>query len=144
MKFSIATALTVLAGVASARIDYFTVPSTIKPGDKFEVTLEGHNYIQSMYEIAAAFGITGSVYSQYSDSLQIYLDSVYLGPEKSNTVHNYKFPVTLPESVQKGDYTFGVGLFELVGALNSPSAGFMHANITVGDETSSELVEGGF
>lgn len=80
MKFSIATALTVLAGVASARIDYFTVPSTIKPGDKFEVTLEGHNYIQSMYEIAAAFGITGSVYSQYSDSLQIYLDSVYLGP----------------------------------------------------------------
>lgn len=174
MKFSIATALTVLAGVASARIDAFKVPKTVKPGDKFEVTLEGHNYIQSMYEIAAAFGITGGVYSQYSDSLQIYLDSVYLGPgpfsllplnlptlairgialltsniffgftEKSNTIQNYKFPVTLPESVQKGDYTFGVGLFELIGALNSPSAGFMSANITVGDETSSELVEGGY
>ncbi|KAI5288175.1 hypothetical protein KEM52_001275 [Ascosphaera acerosa] len=145
MKFSIATALTVLAGVASARIDAFTVPKTVKAGEKFEVTLQGHNYIQSMYEIAAAFGYSDFLYGPAaSQSLQHYLDAVFLGPEKSNTIANYSFPVSLPADTKDGDYAFTVGLFELIGALNSPNAGTMAANFSVGDKTSDELVHGTF
>ncbi|KAI5282619.1 hypothetical protein KEM54_002688 [Ascosphaera aggregata] len=145
MKFSTVTALTVLAGVASARIDAFTVPKTIKAGEEFEVTLVSHGYIQSMYEIAAAFGLSSFQSGSYaSQSLQIYLDSVYLGPETSNTYDNYTFPIIVPKDTKNGVYAFTIGLFELVGALNSPSAGTMSANVTVGDKTSGELVYGGY
>ncbi|KAI5302488.1 hypothetical protein KEM56_000654 [Ascosphaera pollenicola] len=142
MKFSVATAITALAGVASARIDAFRVPQTVKPGDTFSVTLVGHNYIQTMYEVAAAFGISSHTYGSYPGTLPTVLDSVYLGPEKSNTIDSYDFPVTIPENTEKGDYTFTVGMFELIGALNSPNAGYMSTNFTVGDETSDNIIVG--
>ncbi|KAI5309569.1 hypothetical protein KEM55_002948 [Ascosphaera atra] len=138
MKLSFAAAITALAGLASARIDAFAVPKTIKPGDEFTVSLEGHGYIQTQYEVAAAFGITGQ---EYQDSLQTVLDSVYLGPDKSNTQDKYNYTVTLPEDTKEGPYTFSVALFKLEGALNSPYAETYSVNVTVGKETSSEFAK---
>lgn len=69
-----------LLGFVSARIDEFAVPSTIKPGESFDVVLVGHDYIQRVDEIAAAFGVRPV--DAYKGSLGTLLGSVYLGPSE--------------------------------------------------------------
>lgn len=79
MKFGLSlAALTGLLSLATARIEGFAVPKTIKPGDQFDAVLIGHNYIQTVAEVAAAFGVQPG--QGYKGVLGTQLGSVYLGP----------------------------------------------------------------
>ncbi|KAK5696020.1 hypothetical protein LTR97_008440 [Elasticomyces elasticus] len=81
---------------ASARIAGIAAPSSIVAGSDFTITIITENYIQSVLDVSAAFGFTGTV---FPDSLGSYLTSVYLGPSKpqlkcqskESDVCHYKF-----------------------------------------------------
>lgn len=84
MQFkTIIASCTGLLGLVSARIDSYAVPSTIRAGETFNAVLVGHDYIQSVAEIAAAFGIRSV--DAYKGSLGTLLGSVYLGPSEYST-----------------------------------------------------------
>jgi hypothetical protein len=74
-----ATAASVFS-VAQAKIYGIAVPSTIKPGDGFNAIIESSNYIQSVYDVAIAFGYAPG--SGFPDSLDNVIGSYYLGPGK--------------------------------------------------------------
>lgn len=78
MRSSILAAFGAFLGLAAARIEGFAVPKTIKPGDEFDAILMGYNYIQSVDEVAAAFGVAPG--DGFPGTLGILIDSTYLGP----------------------------------------------------------------
>lgn len=53
---SILAASASVLSVAQARIGGIGVPSTIKAGDTFNLTIQGHNYIQSITDVSIAVG----------------------------------------------------------------------------------------
>lgn len=55
MKSTI-TALASLLTVSHAMIHGITIPSTIQPGDPFDVTIESSLFSQSIYDVAIVFG----------------------------------------------------------------------------------------
>ena len=67
-----------LLSLASARIVGISVPNTIKPGDGFNAIIHVENYIQSVYDVAIAFGVAPG--NGYPGSLGTVMDSFYLGP----------------------------------------------------------------
>ena len=75
------TALTLL-GAVSARIVGIAAPSTIAPNSNFTITIITENYIQSVLDISAIFGLTQH---PSPGSIGNYLTSTYLGPCKKNT-----------------------------------------------------------
>lgn len=82
MRFSTLTALGACLSLAAARIEGFAVPKTIKPGNEFDAILMGFNYIQTVDEIAAAFGVAAG--EGYPGSLGAVIESTYLGPGMLN------------------------------------------------------------
>jgi hypothetical protein len=73
-----------LISLASARIVGIAVPDTIKPGDGFNAIIETENYIQSVYDVAIAFGASPG--AGYPGTLGTVMDSFYLGPRKFRTL----------------------------------------------------------
>ena len=80
MRFTPLLTLTTLLTAAQARINGIAVPATIRPGDEFEAIILSSNYIQSVYDVAIAWGYTPG--ESYHDSLGSVIDSFYLGPGK--------------------------------------------------------------
>lgn len=72
-------ALSVLAAGANARIYGIALPETIKAGDEVTAIIAASNYIQSVYDVAIAFGIAPEA-AAHPDTLGTVLDSFYLGP----------------------------------------------------------------
>lgn len=81
MRFSIALAATSLLALTEARIVGISVPKTIKPGEDFEAIIISENYIQSVYDVAIAFGYSPG--KGFPGSLGQVADSFYLGPGKT-------------------------------------------------------------
>ena len=77
----LATALSLFTALTSARIYGIAVPSTIAPGSNFRVTILTQNYIQSVQDVAIAFGLAPNDQIANS-SLGTLLNSKYLGPGK--------------------------------------------------------------
>jgi hypothetical protein len=86
---SVLAAAAPLLSLASGRIVGISVPETIKPGDGFNAIIQVENYIQSVYDVAIAFGVAPG--TGYPDSLGTILDSFYLGPGKSNSLLPVEF-----------------------------------------------------
>lgn len=102
------------------------------------VVVESGNYIQSVADVAIAFGIaTGK---GYPDSLGTLLTSEYLGPALSNSLDNITFPIVIPGNIPKGESVFAASLFSLYGASTSPTLTNYNVSITVGDTTSGDYV----
>ena len=80
MRFTPLVAITTLLTAAQARINGIAVPATIKPGEEFEAIILSSNYIQSVYDVAIAWGYTSG--EGYPDALGTVVDSFYLGPGK--------------------------------------------------------------
>lgn len=137
MKLSLATATAILS-VASARIIGIAVPETIRPGAGFNAVIMTENYIQSVYDVAIAFGYAPG--SGFPGALGSTLGSYYLGPEQSNTLYNITKWVPVPASTPKGEVTIGASLMSLYGAAASPTLSNYNVTIEFGDQTSSTYV----
>jgi hypothetical protein len=81
-------ATTSLLSLASARIVGVAVPDTIRPGDGFNAIIETENYIQSVDDVAIAFGVAPG--NGFPGSLGNLLEpsSYYLGPGMSFLLPN--------------------------------------------------------
>ncbi|KAF2418258.1 hypothetical protein EJ08DRAFT_739190 [Tothia fuscella] len=133
-------AATSLLTLASARIIGIAVPDTIKPGDGFNAIIETENYIQSVYDVSIAFGVSPG--NGFPPALGNLLEpgSYYLGPEQSNTLYNITKWTGLPASTPKGEATLSASLFSLYGASKSPTLSNYAVKVTIGDSTSSNYV----
>jgi len=80
MRFSIPVVLSALLAVGTeARIEGIAAPANIQIGQGFTVRLIGHNYIQSVSEIAAVVGTMPTSMPADTAVGQV-LGSYYLGP----------------------------------------------------------------
>ncbi|KAE9968799.1 hypothetical protein Vi05172_g2198 [Venturia inaequalis] len=132
-------ALASLLSLASARIVGFSVPKTIRPGEGFSAVIHTENYIQSVQDIAIAFGVTPGV--GYPGSLGTTLESFYLGPTQSNIVSNItKYFTTVPKTLTPGAATLSAQLYSLYGASSSGVLSNYNVSITVANTTSTEYV----
>jgi hypothetical protein len=80
MKILTLAALSSLFGLTLARIEAFAVPATVKPGEEFNVILMNFNYMQSVDEVAAAFGV--ALGNGFPGVLGQAIHSAYLGPSE--------------------------------------------------------------
>ncbi|OLN86171.1 hypothetical protein CCHL11_04114 [Colletotrichum chlorophyti] len=129
-----------LFALANARIYGIAFPETVKAGDNVTAIVETENYIQTVQDIAIAFGIAPEA-SAYPQTLgQNFLGSFYLGPEKSNIIENITEIVTIPEDLAPGKYVVAAGLYSLYGASKSTTLTNYNVTVTVGDATSETYV----
>ncbi|KPM34852.1 hypothetical protein AK830_g11716 [Neonectria ditissima] len=137
MRLSLtAAAAAALLAVAEARITGISVPSTIKPGDTFDVIIESSNYIQTVYDVAIAVGYTAG--EGYPGTLTNVADSFYLGPDESNQLEPFNKTITIPASVAKGKGLVSASLFSLYGASKGATLSNYNVTVTFGDETSKK------
>ncbi|KAK7539438.1 uncharacterized protein J3D65DRAFT_601514 [Phyllosticta citribraziliensis] len=138
MKFAttLVTGLVSLASLASARITGITLPTKIGVNEVFNVTIKSENYIQSIADIAFAFGV---IQPQYADagSLGMYLvGESFLGPTFSNQISDFIVPVgPIPDYVPKGETLFNAALFSLLGSRFAPTTFVWNATVTLQDKT---------
>lgn len=81
---SIFAASASLLSLAQARIGGIGVPSTIKPGDTFNLIIRGGGYIQSVTDVSIAVGYAhGS--APMADGLGIFITAFDLGRLRSDS-----------------------------------------------------------
>ncbi|KAK1584905.1 uncharacterized protein LY79DRAFT_705044 [Colletotrichum navitas] len=129
-----------LFAMANARISGIAFPETVKAGDQVNAIIETEGYIQSVQDIAIAFGMAPETSAHPGTLGQNVLGSFYLGPDKSNTVENITQSVTVPAGLAAGQYVFAAGLYSLYGASSSTTLSNYNVTITVGDATSDSYV----
>ncbi|OAL45894.1 hypothetical protein IQ07DRAFT_206793 [Pyrenochaeta sp. DS3sAY3a] len=148
MRFShLATALPLFT-LTSARIVGIASPSTLAPNSTFTLTLLTENYIQSVADIAVAWGFqlpTPSNPTGYPYTLGSFSDSTYLGPNKSNTLQNVTVEASVPEGLAgeswKGkDIVLGAGVYSLYGASGGPVVTGFNVTVKIGDVTGGDAV----
>ncbi|KZM27774.1 uncharacterized protein EKO05_0002468 [Ascochyta rabiei] len=142
MRFtSLATALTTLSA-ASARIIGIEAPSTLAPNSTFNLTLLTESYIQSVADISVAWGY--ALAPGYPATLGAFIQSSYLGPNKSNTAENITIQATVPAGLASDSYNGSLvltaGVYSLYGASSAPVVTGFNVTVEVGEETSEELV----
>ncbi|WPG98471.1 Hypothetical protein R9X50_00126200 [Acrodontium crateriforme] len=139
MRFiNILSSLT-LATLASARIYGVGIPSEIQPGEDFNVTILTENYIQSVSDISAAFGLGERLYAGSLGS--VFVGSAYLGPEKSNIVKNFTLTAKIPSTYPTGEVAyFNVAITSLYGTLSSPTSTIYNVPFVVGNATDDYMV----
>lgn len=89
MHFS-TLALSTLLSLASARIVGISVPKIIHPGDGFNAIIITENYIQSVSDVAIAFGVAPG--AGFPGTLGTALQSYYLGPGMFSSSNLQKYP----------------------------------------------------
>jgi hypothetical protein len=138
MRFStIAAGLSSLS-FSSAIITGFSVPDTIKPGDRFQLIINTANYIQSVYDVGVAFGVAAG--SGYQGALGNIVDSFELGPALSNIETPIIEYATVPNGIAAGPALFTATFYSLFGAELSPTLSTYNVSITIGDTTSGTRV----
>ncbi|KAF9876406.1 hypothetical protein CkaCkLH20_06349 [Colletotrichum karsti] len=137
-RASLAAAASLFA-LANARIYGIALPETVKAGDQVDAIIETENYIQSVQDVAIAFGIATEA-AAYPGTLNTVIGSFYLGPEKSNVLDNITETVTIPAGLEPGKYVIAAGLYSLYGASSGPTLSNYNVTVTVGDATSTNYV----
>ncbi|KAK3303573.1 uncharacterized protein B0T15DRAFT_279698 [Chaetomium strumarium] len=145
MRFStLATALT-SATLASSRLIGIAAPSTLAPKSTFTLTLLSEGYIQTVADVAVAWGF--SLAPGYPGSLGSFSDSAYLGAEKSNQGQdNVTITATVPEGLAGDAYKgqeilLSVGIYSLYGASGGATVTGFNVSVKVGEETGGEIVQ---
>ncbi|KUJ22884.1 uncharacterized protein LY89DRAFT_540464, partial [Mollisia scopiformis] len=126
---TVAVLASTLISSTSAIITGVEAPSTVYAYNPFTVTLTTADYIQSVYDVAVAFGVAPG--AGYPESLGNVMSTAYLGPSKSNILTPITFDVTLPSGTQNGPYTLSAEVFSLFGAAYSGSVSSFNTTITV-------------
>lgn len=111
---------------------------SVTPGQPFTITLNTANYIQTVYNVAAAFGIADG--EGYPQSLGTVIASEYLGPSESNVLTPIDFTVSIDANTPTGTHLLSVVVFSLYGAVAGPSTDYYNVTVTVGSETSTDTV----
>jgi hypothetical protein len=142
MRFSTITASLASAAVASARITGIQAPSTITPNETFTLTVITENYIQSVSDIAVAWGY--SLAPGYPGALGAFGSSEYLGPNKSNTLQNITIQTTAPaglsnEAYAGKDLLLSAAVYSLYGASSGPVVEAFNVTVKVGDKTEGSV-----
>ncbi|KAK0100332.1 hypothetical protein ONS95_008291 [Cadophora gregata] len=141
MRFSTTTGLIsflTLLSTATARIIGLETPRTIAAGEPFTVSLLTENYIQSVYDVAAAFGISPG--AGYPDTLGTVIGSNYIGPDGSNSRQKLNFTVSTNKDHSAGRSTLSASVLSLYGVSSGPILYPFNVSVTVGDTTSTEKV----
>jgi hypothetical protein len=140
MRFSPLAALLTTTSLASARIIGLSAPSTLTPNEPFTFTLLTENYIQSVADVAVAWGFqraTPANPTGYPYTLGAFTNSSYLGPDKSNTLTNVTVDAIVPDALGddswKGDVVFSVAVMSLYGASGGPSTTGWNVTVKVGE-----------
>lgn len=129
MQFSSFLPLLALALPTSAIISSVSAPETITAGTPFTLTLNTADYIQSVYDVSAAFGIaTGK---GAAGSLGNVFSSAYLGPQLSNIVMPIRFTVSVDANTPKGEATIVASVTSLWGVGYDPSISTFNTTVTV-------------
>lgn len=129
------------ASLAAARLTGLAAPSTLAPSQPFTLTLLTENYIQSVADISIAWGY--SLAPGYPLTVGSFPSSSYLGPDKSNQLENVTIDATAPKELEQWagkEVVLAGSLFSLYGASGTPSVTNFNVTVTVGNETSEELV----
>ena len=121
--------LCTVISTSSAIITGVTAPSTVYAYNPFTVTLTTANYIQSVYDVAVAFGVAPGAGSP--DSLGNIMSSAFLGPSKSNILTPITFDVTLPAGTGNGENVVTVAVYSLFGAGYAPTMTEFNTTIIV-------------
>jgi hypothetical protein len=140
MHFSSAAAVaavSLLSGV-NAIITGITAPSTIAAGQPFIVTLNTANYIQSVYDVAATFGIAEG--EGYPQSLGTVINSEYLGPSESNILTPIPFALQIDANTPAGPAILSAVVFSLYGEVADPGSNMYNVTVNVGTTTSTSTV----
>lgn len=142
MQFSTSTIISSLSLLAltQARIIGLSAPATIAAGQPFTVQLLTENYIQSVYDVGAAFGIApGSGYpagSDYPASLGTVIGSGGIGAAGSNVVTPLSFTVAIAPGYPAGEAILSTSVMSLYGAVAGPTLTGWNVTVTIGSETS--------
>ncbi|PSR78497.1 hypothetical protein BD289DRAFT_344446, partial [Coniella lustricola] len=129
------TASAPLLSLAHARISGIGIPSTIKPGDSFDLVIQGTGYIQSVTDVSIAVGWNYGTVPFADNALGIFLAAFDL-VSKSNVNDKYNKSLTLPATAAAGDAVFNAGLLSLSGAAYMPVYYPFNVSFAVGNETS--------
>merc|ERR1712183_510868 len=103
------------------------------------ILIRAENYIQSVQDVAVAFGIT-PVEDYYPGTLGTFMGETSIGPGNSNIIGNITANISVPTSRPEGKATITGALFALYGRSLSGSLEYFAVNVTVGNESSSEYV----
>jgi hypothetical protein len=140
MRFSPLAASLLTTTLASARIIGLSAPPTLTPNSTFTFTLLTENYIQSVADVAVAWGFQRATPvnpNGYPYTLGSFTDSSYLGPEKSNTLTNVTVDAIVPSALGdeswKGDVVFSVAVMSLYGASGGLSTAAWNVTVKVGE-----------
>ncbi|KAF3770851.1 hypothetical protein M406DRAFT_320533 [Cryphonectria parasitica EP155] len=133
---SILAASAPLLSLVQARIGGIGIPSTIKPGDTFNLVIEGEGYIQSVTDVSIAVGYNPGA-NPLDYGLGIFITAFDLVAD-SNYDGNYNKSVTLPATAQTGAATFTASLESLYGVQYEPALYPFNVSFTIGDATSTD------
>ncbi|KAF4980476.1 hypothetical protein FZEAL_3521 [Fusarium zealandicum] len=136
MRFSVAAAAATLLALTDARIVGIKVPKTIQPGEKFDAVIVTESYIQSVYDVAIAFGYSNG--EGFPGTLGTPVGSYYLGPKASNKLQSFNRTLTIPKDAQKGEGVVSASLFSLYGRSSAQTLSDYNVTVTFGDKTSTE------
>ncbi|KAL6704689.1 hypothetical protein ACN47E_007971 [Coniothyrium glycines] len=148
MRFSTLAATLTSVSLASARIIGIAAPSTLAPNTTFPLTLLTENYIQTVADIAVAYGFqlpTDTYPTGFPFTLGSFTASSYLGANKSNTLTNVTVQAVASDLLE-GDNWYGkdvvltAGVYSLYGASGSTTLTGFNVTVTIGDETSEDVV----
>ncbi|QDS76776.1 hypothetical protein FKW77_002006 [Venturia effusa] len=132
-------ALSCLLSVALARIVGISVPKTIAPGEVSNAILLTEKYTQPVSDVAIAFGVAPG--AGFPGNLGTTLKSLYLGPEKSNTLTNITVAIDpVPQSIALGAATLSATLYSLYGTSSSAVLTNFAVAVAIANVTSSEYV----
>jgi hypothetical protein len=142
MRFSTIATTLASAALATARISGIETPSTLVPGEPFTLTILTENYIQSVADVAIAWGF--SLAPGYPGTLGSFISSEYLGPAKSNTLKNITLAATAPEALAGEAYAgkelmLSAALYSLYGASSGPVVQAFNVTVKVGEKTEGSV-----
>lgn len=122
----------------TARIIGIEAPTNISPGTPFTVSIMTENYIQSVTDLAVAWGINPG--KGFASSIGNILGTKLLLSD-SNTLDSIPFTLTAPDYLAEGQATVSASVTSLYGASKNPVTYIFNVTVSVGADIQSQRVK---